>query len=55
MSHRVPVHLSTNDVLAHLNIGRDALRSLMKDSEDYGVFCPCVNIARSPRVIYRWG
>ena len=55
MSHTVPSQLKTTEVLAHLRIGRDALRALVKDSEAYGIFCPRVNIARLPRKNYRWG
>ena len=55
MSETVPTYLTTKEVLAHLRVGRDALRSWRNDSERYGVFCPCVNIARPPRVMYQWG
>ena len=55
MSETVPTYLTTKEVLAHLRVGRDALRSWRNDSERYGVFCPCINIARPPRVMYQWG
>ena len=55
MSEKVPTYLTTKEVLAHLRIGRDALRSLQADAEQYQVFTPCIDIAKGSRVIYKWG
>lgn len=54
MNVHEPKYLTTKEVLSYLRIGRDALRSMMKDSEKYGIPCPCVDIARGTRIIYRW-
>ena len=44
MSEKVPTYLTTKEVLVHLRIGRDALRSLQADAEQYQESVPTQGI-----------
>ena len=48
-------YLTSEQVRKHLQIGKDALRSLQRDSHAYGLVCPFEDIGKGSRMIYRWG